>query len=107
MVPMASPCAAREALELRPARHRAVLVQDLDDHRGRLEAGEAREVAARLGVAGARQHAARARHQREYVAGLAQVLRPRAGRDRGAHRMRAILRRDAGRHALAPPRCSR
>ena len=95
-----------KALELGAARHRAVLVQDLDDHRGGLEAREAREVAAGFRVAGAGQHAAGARHQREHVAGLAQVLRPRAGRDRGLHRVRAILRRDAGRDALAPPRCS-
>jgi hypothetical protein len=61
---------------------------------------KASEVAARFRVTGAGQHAARAGHQREYMAGLAQVLRPRAGRDRGLHRMRAILRRDAGRDAL-------
>ena len=83
-MPILSPCDAREALELRAARHRAVVVQDLDDDRGRLEAREAREVAARFGVTGARQHAAGLRHQREDVAGLAQVLGPRVRRDRGA-----------------------
>ncbi len=100
IVPMARPCSAGEALELRTPRHRAVVVQHLDDHRRRLEAGEPREVAAGLGVARARQHAARPRHQRKHVAGLAQVLGPRVGRDRGAHRARAVLRRDAGGDAL-------
>ena len=89
-----------EALEIRPARHRAVLIEDLDDHGRRLEPGEACEVAAGLGVAGAGQHAARPRHQRKDVAGLAQVLGACAGCDRSAHGMRAVLRRDAGRDAF-------
>ena len=52
----------RERLQIRTPRHRAVVVQDLDDDRRRLEPGESRQVAARLGVAGAREHAARLRH---------------------------------------------
>ena len=55
----------RELLQVRAARHRAVVVQDLDDRRGRLEAREPRQVAAGFGVPGARQHAARLRHQRK------------------------------------------
>src|SRR5688572_2802287 len=51
-----------EALEVGPPCHRAVVVQHLDDHRGRLESCEPREVAARFGVAGPRQHATRPRH---------------------------------------------
>ena len=89
-----------EALELGTPRHRAVVVQHLDDYRGRVEAGEPRKVAARLGVARPRQHAARPRHQRKHVAGLAQVLGPGVGGDRRAHRARAVLRRDAGGDAL-------
>ena len=58
-----------EGLEIRAARHRAVVVHDLDDHRGGLEAGEARQIAAGFGVAGARQHAAGLRHEREDVPG--------------------------------------
>jgi hypothetical protein len=90
----------REALEVGTARHRAVLVQDLDDHGRGLEAGEACKIAAGLGVAGAGQHASGLRHQREYVAGLAQVVRTGLGRDRGPDRVRAVEGGDAGRHTL-------
>ena len=64
----------RERFEIRASRHGAVVVEDLDDHGGRLEAREPREIAARLGMAGARQHAAGLRHEREDVARLTQVL---------------------------------
>ena len=77
MVPIFSACVLREALEIGAARHGAVVVQDLDDHGGRRESGEARQIAARLRVAGAREHPAGLRHQRENVAGLAQILRAR------------------------------
>ena len=50
--------------------------------RGGLEPGEPREVATGLGVTGARQHAARLRHQRKDVARLAQVFGPRVRRAR-------------------------
>ena len=46
------------ALEVRHARHRAVVVHDLADHAGGREAGEPREVDRRLGLAGALEHAA-------------------------------------------------
>ena len=95
-MPILSLCSLRELLEIGTARHRAVVVHDLDDHGGRLEAGEPREIATRLGVTGARQHAAGLRHQRKDVAGLAQVFGARVGRDRRADRVRAIVRRDAG-----------
>src|SRR5690606_9452408 len=65
---------AREGLELWPPRHRAVVVHHFDDHGSRSEAGETGEVAARLRVPGARQHAARLRHDREDVSRLAQVF---------------------------------
>ena len=90
----------REFLELRTARHGAVLVHDLDDDGRGLEAGEARQIATRLGMAGARQHSARLRHDREYVAGLAQVLGSRIGPHGGAHRVGSIVGGDARRHAL-------
>jgi hypothetical protein len=89
-----------KALELRTPRHRPIVVQHLDDHRRRLEAREPREVTARLGVPRARQHAARASHQRKHVAGLAQVFRPGVVRDRSANRARAVLRRYPGGDAL-------
>ena len=45
---------AREHVEVRPPGHGAVLVHDLDDDGGGLEAREPREVAGRLGVPGPR-----------------------------------------------------
>lgn len=53
-----------KALELRQAGHGAVRVHDLADHAARREAGEPREVHAALGLAGAHEHAAIARAQR-------------------------------------------
>ena len=44
--------------------------------RGRVEAGDAREVDAGFGLAGADEHAAVARAQREDVAGAGEILRP-------------------------------
>ncbi len=92
--------APREPQQIVAARHRAVVVQDLDDHGRGLETREPREIAAGLRMAGAREHAAGLRHQREDVAGLTQVVGSRLGRDRGEDRARAIVRRDAGRHAF-------
>ena len=40
----------REALEIRPARHAAVFIQDLDNGGGRLETGETRKIATGFGV---------------------------------------------------------
>ena len=61
------------ALEVGHARHRAVVVHDLADHAGRVEAGEPREVHRRLGLAGALEHAAGLRLQREDVTRLDEV----------------------------------
>ena len=68
---------------------------------GRVQAGEAREVDAGLGLAGALEHAAGARHEREHVAGLHEVLRPGLGVDRHLDRVGAVGGGDAGRDALA------
>ena len=62
---------ACECFELGPARHGAVVVHDLDDRGRGLETGQARQVTARLGVSGPREHATGLRHDREYVPGLA------------------------------------
>ena len=59
--------------------HRAVVVHDLADHAGRGEARQTRQVDRGFGVAGAHQHAAVARHQREDVAGRHDVLRAARG----------------------------
>jgi hypothetical protein len=73
MVPIFRPCSAREDLQVGQAGHGAVVVHDLADHRGGRAAGHGGQVAAGLGVAGAHQHAAVLRLQREDVAGLHQV----------------------------------
>ena len=99
-MPILSPCCCGEGLEIRAARHGAVVVHDLDDHRGRLETRESREIAAGLGMSRARQHAAGLRHQRKDVPGLTQIFGPRVAAHGGANRVRAVVRRDAGRHAL-------
>jgi hypothetical protein len=85
-----------ERLEVGAPRHRAVVVHDLDDDGGRVEAREPREVTAGLGVSGPGQHATGLRHHRKYVPGLAQVLGTRIGLHRRDHRVRAVVRRDAG-----------
>ena len=54
--------------EVGHARHRPVGLHDLADHAGRAHAGEPGEVDRGLGLAGALEHAAGARAQREDVA---------------------------------------
>ena len=95
------PCSAQKPREVGHARHRAVGVHDLADHARGRAAGEAGEVDGGLGLARALQHAARARAQREDVAGLDEVARPHGGIDGDLDRVRAVGGRDAGRDALA------
>ena len=59
MLPILSWCARAKILKLRTARHRAVIVHDLDDHRRRFKSGQARQITARLSMSGA----GRARHR--------------------------------------------
>ncbi len=47
-----------EQLQVRATRHCAVVIHDLDNHRGRGKTGHACQVATRFGVPGAGQHAA-------------------------------------------------
>ena len=89
------------ALEVVDARHRAVVVHDLADHAGRVQAGQPREVDGGLGLARALQHAAGLGLQREDVAGLDEVARRRLGVDRDLDRARAVGGADAGRDAVA------
>ena len=95
IVPILSLCCCGEGFEIRPARHRAVVVHDLDDHRGRVEPRETREIASRLGVSRARQHAAGLRHHRKDVPGLAQIFGPRVRLHGGDDGVRTIVRGDA------------
>ena len=90
-----------EGDEVGEAGHRPVLVHDLADHAGGVEAGEAGDVDRRLGMAGADQHAAVAGAQREDVAGRGDVLRPRARVDGDGDGAGAVVGGDAGGHALA------
>ena len=83
------------------ARHRPVLVHDLADDAGRVEAREPREVDRGLGLARALEDAAGARAQREDVARLDEVVRALARVDRDLDRARAVGGRDPGRHAFA------
>jgi hypothetical protein len=86
--------------QVRQARHGAVFLDDLADHRGRGQAAHFGQVAARFGMAGAHQDAALDRAQREDVARLHQVVRFCAlvhGHLDGA---RAVGRRNTGGHAL-------
>jgi len=64
------PVLGGKQLQVRQARHRAVVLHDLADHRRGRQAGHAGEVAAGLGVPGAHQHAAILGLQGEDVAGL-------------------------------------
>ncbi len=100
MAPIFRPCVFGELDQVGQPRHGAVVLEDLADHRRRLAAGQVGEVAAGLGVAGAHQHAAVLRHQREDVAGLDDVGGLRALRHRRLHGAGAVVRRDAGGDAL-------
>jgi hypothetical protein len=90
----------RELDQVGQARHRAVVLDDLADHRGRREARQRGEVATGLGVARAHEHAARLRHDREHVARLHDVLGAHVVRDRRGDRVRTVGGRDARRHAF-------
>ena len=87
---------AGESLQIAAPRHAAIFIQNLDDHRRRFESGQTRQIAAGFGVACARQYAARARHQREDMPRLHQILRLCIRLHCGLHGNRAVRRRDAG-----------
>ena len=89
---------AGEGDELGEPLHRAVVVDDLGEDAGGLEPGEAREIDAGLGVAGALEDAAVAGDQRKDVAGADEILgRGVAARQRPDGRG-ALGRGDAGGH---------
>ncbi len=78
----------------------AVLVEHVGEHRGGCEPGEARDIAASLGMTGTLQHPTGFRTQRKHVSGLHDVTGMRAASDRGAHRVGAISCRNTGADAL-------
>ncbi|MNT34167.1 hypothetical protein D3C72_1701280 [compost metagenome] len=90
----------RKDLQVGQAGHRAVVVHHFADHRGGRAAGHGGEVAAGFGVAGAHEHAAVHRLQREDVAGLHQVGGHGVACHGGLHGAGAVGGRDAGGHAF-------
>jgi hypothetical protein len=91
---------AREGQQALSGSQRAVVVQHIGQHRGGLEAREAREVTAALGVAGALEHPAWLGAQWKHMPGLYQVARLRAARHGGTYRMRAVGGGNAGTDAF-------
>ena len=85
--------ALREGDQVRQPRHGAVVVHDLADHAGRVQAGLARDIDRRLGMAGAHQRAALARHQREDMAGRDDVVAAAFRIDRDGDGVGAVVRR--------------
>ena len=90
-----------EADEVGQARHLAVALHDLADHRAWLKSSEAAEVDRGLGLTGPHQGPAFAGAQRKHMPGLDQVICGRMRVHQHLHRTRAIRGRDAGRDAGA------
>ena len=95
------PVALAVGRQVRDARHRAVVVHDLADHAGRVQAGQAGEVDGRLGLPDALEHAAGLGLEREHVAGLDELARARLRVDRDLDRAGAVGGGDAGADAGA------
>ena len=89
-----------ELAQLGPTLHGAVVVDDLDQHAGRGQAREPREVDGRLGVPAADQHAPLAVAQREHVSRPGDL--PGLGRRVGEHArgVGTVGRGDAGADAV-------
>ena len=84
-----------EALEFGRTSHvHLLLVDDLAEHAGGIQAREPGEVDRGFGVAGALQHTALARFEGEDVTGAGQVVRSRGGIDQRADRGRTVERAD-------------
>ena len=82
------------------AGHRAVLVHDLADDPGRVEAGEAGKIDRRFGLTRSFEHPAGAGPQREDVPGLHEVFRACAGVDGHLDGAGPVGRGDPRGHAL-------
>jgi hypothetical protein len=85
-----------EGRDLRAAHHRAVVIGKLGQHTDRRQAGQAAEIDAGFGMAGAHQHAALARNQRKHVAGAYKIAGAAVVVGERAHGVAALLGRDAG-----------
>ena len=95
-------CSVGEPLELGHPRHVGLLVvDDLAQQPGRVQAGQLAEVDGGLGVAGPLEHAALAGHQRVDVAGAGQVAGPGGRVAQRLHGGAAVVGGDAGGGAVA------
>ena len=94
-------CLAQNSTQLGHPRHRAVVVDDLAEHAGRVQPGHAGQVDGRLGVAGPLEHAAVGVAQREDVAGPGQVAGAGGRVDERSDGGGPVGGRDAGRGAVA------
>ena len=92
---------AGEGDDLRPALDRAVVIDELADDAGRMQAGEPGEIDRRLGMARAHQDAARFGDERKHMAGAHEVGGMHIAVGQGVHGGAALLGRDAGGEALA------
>jgi non-ribosomal peptide synthetase component F len=90
----------RKGDEVIHPRHGPIFVHDLADHARGVQARQPRDIHRRLGVAGAHQHAAVARDQREDMARRDQRVGAVARIDRHRDGPCAVGRRDAGGHAF-------
>ena len=89
-----------EGHQFRQARHRAVVVHDLADDSGGIQAGKTRDIDAGFRVTGANKHAAFACDKREDVAGRDDVVGALCRIDADSNRVGAVVRGDAGGDAL-------
>ena len=96
-----SACRCANAGDLRPAHHRAVIIDQLADRRHRLEAGEPAEIDRRLGMARAHQHPAILGDQRKDMARPDKIGAAGIAVRQIADRRGAVVGRDAGRGAVA------
>ena len=93
--------ALREGGDLRSAHHRAVVIHQLGEHADRRQAGEPAKIDASLGMAGAHEHPAFLGDQRKHMARPHEVARAHIAVGERAHGIGTLLRRDAGRQAMA------
>ena len=97
----ASLCFSANAVDLRPAHHGAVVVHQFGQHADRRQLGEPAEIDAGFGMAGAHQHAAFLGDQRKDVARPHEIGGAAVAVGERAHRVAALLGRDAGGETVA------
>ncbi len=92
---------AREFGDLLAGHHRAVVIGEFADDADRRQAGEPAQIDRRLGVAGAHQHAAVLGDERKDMARPHEICGPHIAVGQRAHRVAALLGRNAGGEAVA------